>query len=89
MCILHTGPEGNMGCSGGFMVASYKYVINNGGIDTEDGYPYLAHVSHDHYFNNSHSILDLKSITIVLYSNKRSVDLRKQISEQRVLLIKG
>jgi len=33
---------GNFGCDGGSAVSSYKYIINNTGIDTEAGYPYTA-----------------------------------------------
>ncbi|KAF2885194.1 hypothetical protein ILUMI_20979 [Ignelater luminosus] len=32
----------NYGCYGGLPTSAYKYVIRNGGIDTEDAYPYLA-----------------------------------------------
>lgn len=33
-------PYRNSGCKGGFMNSSYQYVIENGGIDTEEAYPY-------------------------------------------------
>lgn len=32
----------NLGCSGGLPVTAYKYIARNGGIDTEESYPYLG-----------------------------------------------
>eukprot|EP01113_Clastostelium_recurvatum_P029346 TRINITY_DN353_c0_g1_i3.p1 TRINITY_DN353_c0_g1~~TRINITY_DN353_c0_g1_i3.p1 ORF type:complete len:164 (-),score=48.64 TRINITY_DN353_c0_g1_i3:205-696(-) len=64
--------EGNMGCNGGLMDNAFKYIIKNGGIDSESSYPYTAKDGTCHY-NAANRAATLTTYTDVAKGNEEAL----------------
>ncbi|KAK5575155.1 hypothetical protein RB653_010411 [Dictyostelium firmibasis] len=62
----------NSGCDGGLMTDAFQYIISNGGIDTEESYPYEAKDGKCRY-NAKNSAAKLKSFKNVKSGSESSL----------------
>ncbi|CAJ0948607.1 unnamed protein product, partial [Mesorhabditis belari] len=65
---------GNDGCDGGLMSYAYKYIAANGGIDTEDSYPYEA-AKETCSFNNDTIGADDSGYTVIKSGDEEALKL--------------
>ena len=63
-----SGVQGNHGCEGGIMERGFQYIIDNGGICSEEDYPYQGV---DNQCQDCETIVDIKSMEIFILKMKK------------------
>jgi len=77
--------QGNQGCDGGLMTQAMDYIIQNGGIDTENSYPYTAEDGTCNY-NPSNSGATLKSYVNVNQGDENDLQAKVAIGPTSVAI---
>ncbi|KAL8177824.1 UNVERIFIED_CONTAM: hypothetical protein K2H54_020381 [Gekko kuhli] len=60
-----SGKLGNQGCHGGYITRAFEYVRDNGGINSEDAYPYLAKEGFSCHYNPQERAANCTSLVAV------------------------
>ncbi|XP_007539927.1 procathepsin L-like [Erinaceus europaeus] len=69
-------PQGNQGCDGGLMNNAFRYVKDNGGLDSEESYPYVEHETTCRYNPETSAANDTGFVDI----HKREKSLMKAVA---------
>ncbi len=64
---------GNFGCDGGWVAAAFKYIKDNGGIETEASYPYEARDANCRYATKDNSGATVKGFLNILPGNENAL----------------
>ena len=74
-----SGPQGNHGCEGGIMEHGFQYIIDNGGICSEEDYPYQGV---DNQCQDCETIVDIKKYGDIYPKNEKV--LKRAVAQQPV-----
>ncbi|XP_044511549.1 cysteine proteinase RD21A-like [Mangifera indica] len=72
----------NEGCNGGLMDYAFEFIINNGGIDTEEDYPYTAVDGRCDTYRKNAKVVTIDNYEDVPENNERA--LQKAVANQPV-----
>ncbi|XP_011029381.1 PREDICTED: cysteine proteinase RD21a [Populus euphratica] len=72
----------NEGCNGGLMDYAFEFIINNGGIDTEDDYPYLGRDGRCDTYRKNAKVVSIDSYEDVPVNDETA--LKKAVANQPV-----
>ncbi|KAI3445956.1 hypothetical protein Pfo_002621 [Paulownia fortunei] len=72
----------NQGCNGGLMDYGFQFIIDNGGIDTEDDYPYRAHDGTCDNYRKNANVVSIDTYEDVPENDEQA--LKKAVANQPV-----
>eukprot|EP00262_Sarcandra_glabra_P019656 TRINITY_DN7490_c0_g4_i1.p1 TRINITY_DN7490_c0_g4~~TRINITY_DN7490_c0_g4_i1.p1 ORF type:complete len:469 (-),score=46.57 TRINITY_DN7490_c0_g4_i1:268-1674(-) len=72
----------NQGCNGGLMDYAFEFIINNGGIDTEEDYPYKGRDGRCDQYRKNARVVSIDDYEDVPENNEKS--LQKAVANQPV-----